>query len=118
MSVGTMLAPLPSPDALILVVGTVKTVARVGDRLRRLELAAPVEQRADLAGMVGLDREQTGSRLQDGLVGDQWRGALVGGHTDILEMNAARRKLVSLANASKRWLGPIKPAARAATLNE
>ena len=57
--------------------------------------------------MVGLDREQTGSRLQDGLVGDQWRGALV-----------ARRKLVSLANASKRWLGPIKPAARAATLNE
>jgi len=32
-----------------------------------------MEQRADLAGMIGLDREQAGSGLEDVLVGDQPR---------------------------------------------
>jgi hypothetical protein len=50
-------------DALIPVTRTVQTVARVGNRMRCREQAKPVQKRADLAGVVSLDREQAGRSL-------------------------------------------------------
>ena len=86
-------------NALIEVGGAVEAVARVRDRLGRVDQrqrrrgdALGVQRRADDRGVIGLDRQDAGGRLEEGLVGDQRRRALVGGDADILEDEGAEQE--------------------------
>ena len=68
--------------------------------------------------MIGLCREDTGGRLEIGLVGDQRRRALIGRHADIFEDERAEQEVLVAGIGIERAGRPDRrPAARAAAVN-